>query len=208
MSQNTSAQQNIKPPRTNKAEKKPAQKRSGPKKPKRISESYLHNSGLYYLERYSASSAHFTEVMLRKVKKSCAFHQDQNYDECAQMVRDLTQKLIRLEILNDDLYARGQVRALRGKGKSKRFIQGQLKVKGVPPALIEKHMALYDEEHGLSDRESEREAALTFARKKRLGPFRTSDRKTPEQELGSMARAGFSYDIARSILELNEDEVF
>lgn len=205
MSQNTPASQKIKPPH----EKKPPKKRSGPKQPKRISETYLHNSGLYYLERYSASSNHFTEVMLRKVKKSCAFHTDQNYEECAQMVRNLTQKLIRLEILNDDLYARGQVRALRGKGKSKRFIHGQLKTKGVPNGLIEKHMALYDEEHGRNDRESEREAALTFARKKRLGPFRTNDRKTPEQELGSLARAGFSYDIAKSILELEEsDELF
>ncbi len=80
---------NIKPKAGNKANT-PYKKREKPA-PKKITESYLHNSGLYYLQRFSASSEHFRSVMMRKVKKSCMHHTDQDYDACAVMVDKLVE---------------------------------------------------------------------------------------------------------------------
>ncbi len=180
-------------------------KSAGAKRPRKITPNYLHNSGLYYLERYASSAHNFESVMLRKVKKSCAFHEDQDYETCAAQVRDLVEKFIRLELLNDDTYTRTKLRALRERGKSKRAIVNYLNSKGIAAPLVEKHWLLYNEENNIADAEAEFETALIFARKKRLGPYRNSDKMTPEKALGRLARAGFSYDTARRVLDLEGD---
>jgi len=204
MSQNTSSTLNIKsqPPKTAQNTRKPGQ----PKRPRKITESYLHNSGLYYLERYASSAANFETVMLRKIKKSCAYHEDQDYETCAALLPTLIEKFIRLELLNDDLYTRTKLRALRQRGKSKRAIVNYLKAKGIAGDLVQKHWTLYNQEHEIQDDQAEYETAMIFARKKRLGPFRISDKVTPDQALGRFARAGFSYDTARRVLNLESED--
>jgi regulatory protein len=144
--------------------------------------------------------------MLRKVKKSCAFHEDQDYETCAALVKALVEKLIHLDILNDDTYTRVKLRALRQRGKSKRAIVNYLKAKGIAGDLVQKHWSLYNQEHDIEEDEAEYETAIIFARKKRLGPFKISDKITPEQALGRLARAGFSYDTARRVLNLENDD--
>lgn len=201
MNQNTSSAPKIK------AQDKNKRKRSEPKRPKKITETYLHNSGLYYLERYATSAANFETVMMRKVKKSCAYHEDQSYEACAEMVKALVEKLIRLELLDDEVYTRVKLRGLRQRGKSKRFIVNYLRSKGISPDLTEKHLSLYNQEIGIQDSESEYETAIIFARKKRIGPFRISDKNTDEKDLGKLARAGFSYDTARRVLKNKSDVI-
>ncbi|MCD8497437.1 MAG: hypothetical protein LRZ85_04760 [Alphaproteobacteria bacterium] len=44
------------------------------------------------MQRYAASSGHFRQVMLRKVKKSCHAHADQDYEACAVLVDALVDK--------------------------------------------------------------------------------------------------------------------
>ncbi|MCB1650436.1 MAG: RecX family transcriptional regulator, partial [Alphaproteobacteria bacterium] len=141
---------------------RPQKKQRGPKKPKKITPEYLHNSGLYYLERFSSSSANFRAVMLRKAQKSCYAWPEQDFDACTRMVDELVQKFIRLELLNDALYTRSKIYSLRRAGKSRRFIFSSLGVKGLEKNMIEKALAAYDAEHGLES--SEKDAALTFAR--------------------------------------------
>lgn len=181
-------------------------KRVGPKTPRKITESYLHNAGLYYLQRFASSHANFIEIMLRKVKKSCTHHVDQDFDTCKAMVETLAAKFIDLELLNDDVYTRGKIRALRYKGKSKRFILGHLRTKGIAKTLAIKHLGLHDQELGATDAKAEYDAALTHARKKRLGPYRRDKEENIQKELGSLARAGFSYDISKKILNTDSDE--
>jgi regulatory protein len=172
------------------------------KKPKKITESYLHNAGLYYLERFSSSSGNFHAVMLRKVKRSCIVHTEQNYEQCAAMVDALVEKFINAGLLDDETYTRSKVSTLRRRGKSARFIDAYLKAKGLPAEQIGQALKHYDNENTATPAETEREAAITFARKKRLGPFRDKKEYDPQKELGRMARAGFSYDTSRSVLEL------
>ena len=139
---------------------------------------------------------------MRKVKKSCAHHTEQDYTECAAMVEDLIEKFIEVGLLNDEAYAAGSVNSLRRQGKSKKMILGKLRMKGVAYDLIDQSLQEYDEKNDLEPEETELEAAMTYARKKRIGPFRIGENDKPEKELASMARAGFSYDIARRVLEL------
>ncbi|MCB1652153.1 MAG: RecX family transcriptional regulator, partial [Alphaproteobacteria bacterium] len=60
-----------------------------------------------------------------------------------------------------------------------------------------------DAEHGIEGRE--KDAALTVARKKKIGPFRGTKEKNPQKELSAMARAGFSYDLAKAIVDVDEE---
>ena len=177
------------------------QKRQGPKKPKKITESYLHNSGLYYLERFSSSSANFRAVMMRKVKRSCITHKDQNYEQCTVLVEALVEKFIKVGLLDDAVYTQSKVNSLRRRGKSARAIQSYLKSKGLRDETIEQTLKEFDLNNHDTPTEAEHEAALVFARKKRLGPFRGDKELDHQKELGRMARAGFSYDTSRRVLK-------
>ena len=183
-----------------------ARKQTGKKRPKKITETYLHNAGLYYLERFASSSGNFREVMLRKVKRSCMFHTDQDHEKCAAMVDTLVEKFISSGLLDDTIYTRGKVSSLRRRGKSARSIQTYLRAKGLPPALIKQELDRYNEEHHTTDKDAEYQAALTFARKKRIGPFRGDKDEDIQKELGRLARAGFSYDTSRSVLNYKSEE--
>jgi len=188
-----------------KADTQARQKRQ-PKKPKKITETYLHNSGLYYLQRYASSVENFKKVMKRKVKKSCMAHPEQKYDDCARLVDDLAQKFISSGLLNDDLYTESMVRSLRRQGKSRRAIQMKLTQKGLNgediSQALEKHDAISHE----NEQQAERFAAVRIMRKRRLGPFDLQQSKTPEKSMAALARAGFSYEIIRSVLEMNLEE--
>lgn len=193
-----------------KPQNKPAAKtpRQGPKPPKKITESYLHNSGLYYLQRFAASSGQFREVMLRKVRKSCRHHSDQNFDDCSKLLDALIVKFQDSGLLNDESYTRGVVNSLRRQGKSRRAIMVKLKTKGVGNELIDEKLEEFEQNRAEGDGNAELTAAVIFARRKKLGPFRKDEpeENTHEKALSVMARAGFSYDIAQNVLKMNAQQ--
>ena len=186
--------------------KKPHAHNQGPKKRKKISETYLHNAGLYYLERFASSSGNFREVMMRKVKRSCMAHPEQDFDACAAMVDALVEKFINVGLLDDQIYARSVVNSLRRRGKSARAIHSHLKSKRLDSAIIEDVLKAFDAENHETTAQAEHEAALIFARKKRLGPFRKHEEFDIQKELGKMARAGFSYDTSRTVLNIKNSD--
>lgn len=197
MSENSATACNSKP------QKHRVQKPGGKKRPKKITETYLHNAGLYYLGRYASSSANFRDVMLRKVKRSCTAHPEQDYEHCAAMVERLTQKFTDLGLLDDATYTRAMVTSLRRQGKSARAIQIKLRSKGLPAEQIATALEKYDTENTNPDVDPEYQAAMTFARKKRIGPFSRTKANDPQKDLARLARAGFSYETSRIILSEN-----
>ena len=195
----------------------PQKQKRKPKTPKKITPSYLHNAGLYYLERFASSSANFKDVMMRKVWKSCAFHQDQDKDECATMVDELVAKFIDLGLLDDAAYTRAVVTSLRRKGTSTRAILTKMKMKGVNRDDTMRAVAHYDAENIQNPEDAEMVAGVMMARRKRLGPFQREDKKIKladeeeaqklkEKEMAKLARAGFSYDTVRRVFEMTLKE--
>ncbi|MBI1301793.1 MAG: RecX family transcriptional regulator [Alphaproteobacteria bacterium] len=174
--------------------------------PKKISETYLHNSGLYYLERFAASKKHFIKVMGRKVKRSCMHHTNQNYEDCMSIVRTVADKFEKSGLLNDGLLKEGLVRSLRRKGTSKRGILNKLQQKGLDQTTICTTVEKHDEEHHECSQEAEKMAALKLAKKKKMGPYFVGEDENIKKSLGTLARAGFSYDIARMVLEMEQKE--
>lgn len=186
-------------------EKNSGNRRSKKKVPKKITETYLHNSGLYYLERYASSVENFKRVMRNKIKKSCAHHDDQNMDECLTLLQSITDKFIDLGLLNDDQYARGMVTSYRRQGKSRKAIEMKLRSKGLRSELVLEHLETIDAEHKYPV-EAEFIAALKLAKKRRIGPFQGDKEVVFDKALGIFARAGFNYDMARKVMELSQED--
>lgn len=179
------------------------------KPPKKISEKYLYNSGLAYLQRFPASSQHFKGVMMRKIQKSCRFHKDQDIEQCEKWLDALIGKFQGLALLDDAAYLKGMVTSFRRRGLSSMQIALKLSQKGYSRDEVTEELNKYDtDEYGdlLENQNGDFFAALIFARKKRLGPFDRDNRKTPEKYLATMARGGYSYDIAQKIINLDLEE--
>lgn len=185
---------------------KPAYKKRERKPPKKITESYLHNSGLAYLQRFPASTAHFRAVMKRKIDRSCRHHTDQNREDSAQMLETVIGKFQTLGLLNDEGYLRGMVTSLRRRGLSAAAILSKLSAKGLPANDIRAALGTFDSE-SMDEQTGDIAAALRMARRKRLGSFRTPGKPaTPEKDLATLARAGFGYDVAKKALSFSTDD--
>lgn len=177
------------------------------KPPKKISESYLHNSGLYYLERFAASKKHFISVMIRKVKRSCMHHTDQDYDQCITMVNTLADKFERTGLLDDTIYTNGLVTSLRRKGKSRSAILNKMRMKGIEQDKTLETLERLDNEQHESTEDAEMTAAIHLAKKKKLGPYFLGEEPNVKKSLGVFARAGFSYHVAKSVLDMNNEDI-
>lgn len=191
--QNTAKPKDFKGQKGEKREKRP---------PKKITEKYLYNAGLAYLQRFPASTQHFRTIMTRKIDRSCRHHTDQSREECLKNLDKTVEKFKDLALLDDAAYAKGMVTSLRNKGLPAQAIMMKLKVKGLSPEDIKHALSYIDEE---TDGEADYLAGLKYIRRKRLGCFKTRD-KERDKELASLARAGFSYDLAQRILDTEEED--
>lgn len=175
--------------------------------PKKITSTYLHNAGLAYLERFPASTAQFRRVMMQKIKRSCRFHAEQTEADCAALLEVTIQKFTDMGMLNDDLYLRGMVHSLRRRGMSGTAILTKLQMKGLSASAIRTELTAQDDENVVDGAESaDLTAAIRLCARKRLGPFRQNTRKTPQQELATLARHGFGYDVAQRALNMDTRE--
>ena len=194
-------------------DKKTEQPHKKKRTPRKISSRYLENAALYYLQRYATSVDNLRQVLTRKVNRSCAFH-EVSPDEFYPQIEALLERYIASGLLNDKVYDEGRVGSLRRQGKSKQNILSKLQMKGLPREEIEAALDRIDsetrEDNGM---EPEFAAALKLARKKKIGSFNLKPqtdpqlrRKEQQREMAMLARNGFSYDIAKRVLDFDEDE--
>ncbi len=201
-------------------DKKPPQKRKNLiKTPKKITESYLYNSGLYYLGRYTTSVEHFRFVMVRKIKLSITHHGAPTMDQALILLQNVIDRFIVDSLLNDSAYAKGLINSLRRRGLSRNAILQKTMQKKLNAELASDTLQRLDTEtmdisckqqeiilnNGLEDN-IEYRSALIHARKKRLGPYSKiniiDDEKIYKRQLSSFARAGYGFEIARNILAI------
>ncbi|HYO52648.1 regulatory protein RecX [Archangium sp.] len=167
------------------------------KQPRKVSPRYLENAALHYLKRYAATLSQLKRVLVRKVDRSLQFHGGDRAEALGWMDALLAQ-LIRNGLLNDEAYAGMKAHSLRTSGRSARMIAQKLRMKGVAEDVVARKLADATAEL------SEEEAARIWARKKRLGPFRThaqARQENRQRDLAALARAGFSFGIAKKVID-------
>ena len=149
---------------------------------KKITPQRLKNIALFYLERYDASSEKLQEVLKRRLAKAAS--EQEVPPESVQWVEEVVQQMKSLGYVNDKRYAENVVRRYSDAGKSYSFVRSKLKMAGIDEEMIKDVLSEMDE----------LEQARLMVKKKRLG----MDFK---KDLARLARAGFSYEIAREALE-------
>jgi len=179
-------------------DEKPA--KHGRKTPKKISKKYLENAALFYLQRYATSAENLKRVLLRKVKRSCAFHQIPA-EEFTPVVEELVARYMAAGLVDDAVFARARVMSLRRQGRSRQAIMARLQARGLSQSQIEAALRGVDEEQ----ENPELAAAIACARRKKLGPWRKKPQDA-RKELAALGRAGFSYEVARRALENTDEE--
>ena len=174
--------------------KKPSPKRR-PDTPRPIPRApdaaYLERAALYYLERFAASSAQLETVLRRKIMRRCKARGESPepyYENIAPLITRYQQS----GLLDDARYTAAKVASLKRKGNSSRMIGAKLAAKGVDKQLVATQIA--------ADETSELGAALNMVRRKKLGIKEENRTK----DLAVLARAGFSYAIAKQALDMKE----
>ncbi|TYC58733.1 regulatory protein RecX [Rhodobacterales bacterium] len=163
-------------------------------------EDRLTRSALHYLERYSSSRANLRKVLERKVFKACkALEKDPA--EFDTLIDNVIDKCVRASLVDDQSYAETKTASLRRRGSSRRKIEAHLSAKGVDRSTIETVLS--------SDSHDDETVALTFAKRRRLGPFRKPSEREErrDKDLAAMCRAGFSFDLARRVITAEPDPV-
>ena len=169
--------------------------------PREATAKYLRNSARYYLDRYATSSAHLRRLLLDKVARSARAH-GTDAEAGAAAVDALIAEFLGAGLLDDARYAEDRALALFRRGASARAIRGALLAKGVASELIDPAL----ERLGGEAAEPELAAALAYARRRRLGPYRSPQARAAmrEKDLAALGRRGFGYELARRVIETGD----
>ena len=146
---------------------------------------------IYYLSKYSSSKKNLEFILKKKIRrlsdeKKIRFHL---YNE----IQIIIEKLEKLNLINDQIFVESKIQSLQYQAKSKNYIKQYLLQKGIDKQLIEEQISLFYE----NNKNLEKENALKFAKKRNL----LDNDQDYQKKLSKMARAGFSYDIAKEILK-------
>jgi len=171
------------------------------KRPRRITPEYLERAALHYLERHASSAENLRRVLGRRLWKATRDGGEVDEAAAAGWIDALVVRLQRAGLLDDRTYAEGRVASLRRSGDSARGIRLKLGAKGVDRDTVETVLAA--DEPGNDDRA----AAVAYARRRHLGPWRAPEEREArrERDMAALARRGFAPALCRAVIDA-EDE--
>ena len=176
--------------------------------PRPITAKYLQNAAAFYLERYPITAEGLRRVLNRRVMKAKMLDAPV-MDNVEQAIAAIVAKFVDAGVIDDQAFAQTKARAMHRRGTSTRRTLQKLQMAGVDRATLDSAMKGLDQELDTDPAQREWQAATALARRRRLGPWRTTgDRKEHRlRDLAAMARAGFAYDLARKVIdaEIAED---
>jgi len=151
-------------------------------------------AALRYLDRSDASVVQLRRVLMRRVAR--AADATLREDAAAQVERVLA-RLIEARLLDDARFATAYAEGQRRRGASTLGLRSKLGSRGVASEHVE---AAISATTG-NDLYNEEASALIYARKRRLVVrYDVRDAKERQKALASLARRGFSFEVARKVL--------
>jgi regulatory protein len=167
-------------------------------------ETRLMNKAVDYLARYATSQHRLREVLGRFAMRKLDKHDP---DKIAAAINATVTRCQTLGYLDDDAFAQSQARSHRQQGRSKLGIRQRLRQHRLDDTIIDAALDAADQRSA----NGELLAACRFARRRRLGPFdcrQYDDAKNRQafmqRQLGSLARAGFTMAISRTVIGLED----
>ena len=157
----------------------------------------LDRMALRYVERFATTRGKLTDYLTRKIRERGWAGAAPDLPALPQA---LAQRLADLGYVDDRAFAEAKAAALARRGLGARRVTVALRqarveetdAQEVAPAVAERAL----------------DAALTFARRKRIGPYGSGggDRAAREKQLAQMLRAGHGFDLSRRIVAAAPDE--
>lgn len=181
--------------------------RREPRPVRKVTAQYLENAALYYLGRFSAASGHLRQLLVRRVDRSAKAH-DTDPVAGREMVDKLIARFLTSGLLDDAAYAAGKAKSLRRRGASRNVIAQKLRAKSVAADRIADAVGAADANAIEDGEDAELLAAWRLARRKRIGPYRTTGNRAElrMKDLAALARGGFSYEVARRVIDGDADD--
>lgn len=162
--------------------------------PKPLDQAALERLALRYVERFATTRGRLADYLGRKLR-------ERGWDgEAAADPRALAQRMADLGYVDDRAFAEARAAAMARRWLGARRVAGVLRQAGIDEA---DKAAVAPSVAGRT-----MDAALAFARRRRIGPYGTGDgdRAVREKQLAAMLRAGHGFDVARRIVAMAPGE--
>lgn len=177
-------------------EKKPKEKR--PKKPVEPTPKWLRDQALRYLNRFPATSHKMARHLFNKAFPQLE-HFDLSEEQLTENIGKVVEDLIKAGFINDTEFAASKARIMARQGRS--VAQIGLKLQEMEFSEADQSQAL--EELGEDRQALDRRAAARIVKRRRFGPFKPEETRGERRnkELASLARQGFSFDVATLVID-------
>lgn len=146
-----------------------------------------------YVERYQASRARLVRLLNQKIRQ-------RGWADGlpAPDVDAIADRMVALGYIDDRAFAESRARSQARRGLGRGRVRQTLSANGIDAELQGEVLSGLDS----------REAALLFARRKRLGPFGPppADRRAEARQLAAMARAGHPQALALAIIRARSED--
>lgn len=161
----------------------------------------LWRHALAYLDRYAGSEASLRQVLTRRARR---LGDPAEPAAIASLVDALVARARDLGLVDDLAFAEGRARRLLARGRPTAAVRAALAAKGIAAGVTDRALARIAGTNG----DLEFGAAIAFARRRRLGPWRLGETGADgaRRELAAMARAGFPLSVARRVLAARSPE--
>ena len=162
------------------------------KEPDPLTRLKVEQMALAYVNRFDCTATKLKRHLAERVRKQGG---DEN---AAAWIDQLVERYLGSGVLNDARFAKNLATQLTTRGKSSRMISQKLAMRGVPSEVAQELMTARKQD----EPDAELDAARAFARKRRLGAYRDAEKRAEyrQKDLASLARQGFSFDIAKKAL--------
>ncbi len=157
-----------------------------------------------YVNRWYSPEAKVRSTLRRRIDRSCDAHGTPRATAYG-WGDDAIGALKRAGVIDDHRWARDKARSLLDRGVGVRSIRQRLRAKQVPAEAVDAALDALSEDLAGDTVDPDWEAAVAYARRRRLGPFRREpDPERYRKDLAAMARAGHSYGVARRVLDAGD----
>ena len=155
-----------------------------------------------YIEKYNPSRQQTKTFLLKKYLTK--FQGSKSRKEVSEIIDKIVIGLEKRNYLNVALYSDAKARNLYRRGYSLNKISYSLKSKGLEEKFIKNSIDKIKNEKSDPDFVS----AIKICKKKRIGPMRPGANRELfyKKDMGVLARSGFSYDISKKLLSMEEKE--
>ncbi len=175
--------------------------------------SRLKEAAFSYLARHEASMMRLRQVLARRLarwREAAAL----SAEERSALVEEAVAEMAALDLVNDRRFAQERAKTLLRRGLGPPAIRGRLLALGLSSGDVDEAMAaVLGDVDGRTREAALLDAALAYARRRRLGPFAKvkggDGRRDPRRQARALAafqRRGLPLALARIILEAPDEK--